>query len=81
MKIRNESTIEILCKDLPEVFIKYMTYCRSLKFDQTPDYKMLINIWDQYFTNKKYVIDDKWDWHERKDKVLAEKVRVRHIKE
>ena len=33
IKIRNESKLEILCQNLPDVFMKYMTYCRSLEFD------------------------------------------------
>lgn len=36
--------IEKLCFGLPDCFIKYLKYCRDLKFEETPDYKYMISL-------------------------------------
>jgi len=38
------TSIDILCKDLPSCFKEYLIYCRSLKFDENPDYNYLKNL-------------------------------------
>lgn len=40
-KLKLITTNEELCKRIPEEFLKYMNYCRSLGFEERPDYKML----------------------------------------
>ena len=35
---------DILCKDMPDCFRLFLDYCRSLKFEQKPDYKYIINL-------------------------------------
>merc|ERR1711964_68613 len=40
--MKKESTsLDALFEGFPEVFEKYLTYCRSLNFTQRPDYAML----------------------------------------
>jgi len=36
--------LETLCEGLPSCFFDYLTYCRKLKFDETPDYEYLQNL-------------------------------------
>lgn len=40
------TSLDELCKNVPNVFKKYLEYCRNLKFDETPDYAYLINLFD-----------------------------------
>jgi serine/threonine protein kinase len=35
-----------LCQDIPDCFIKYIEYCRGLKYDEDPDYKYIHNLFD-----------------------------------
>jgi len=46
---KNETTIEQLCEGCPLPFEQYMTYVRSLTFDQKPNYKHLRNLFETLF--------------------------------
>lgn len=54
------TSLDDLCKDLPDCFKYFLDYCRKLKFDQKPDYKYLKNM----FINccKNYQIIPKFEW-------------------
>ncbi|OWT35808.1 protein kinase [Cryptococcus neoformans] len=54
--------LEDLCKDLPEEFLKYLQYCRTLKFDSDPDYQYLRLLFHQLFLEKGYENDWEFDW-------------------
>lgn len=49
-----------LCKDLPECFKKYLSYCRELKYESKPDYNYLRNLFIE--TGKKLKINLKYEW-------------------
>ena len=34
--------IEVLCKGAPVEFATYLNYCRSLRFEEKPDYRSVI---------------------------------------
>jgi serine/threonine protein kinase len=54
------TSIEKLCKGIPKCFTEYLEYCRSLKFDEEPDYTYIKNIFTQgYIKNK---IKPKFEW-------------------
>ena len=40
-KIKNETTDEKLCENLPKAFLDYMKYVKKLKFEEDPDYNYL----------------------------------------
>lgn len=45
--------IEVLCKGHPNEFVSYFQYCRSLRFDDKPDYAYLRKIFRCEFCTKK----------------------------
>eukprot|EP01137_Pigoraptor_chileana_P015271 Opistho-2@70986 len=54
--------IEVLCKGFPTEFATYMNYCRSLRFDDKPDYAYLRQLFRNLFTKERYVYDYIFDW-------------------
>lgn len=61
--IKNNTSLNDLCKDLPQEFLYYMKYCRILRFTQKPDYNLLRNLFIVLFKNKKYDLDYVYDWN------------------
>jgi serine/threonine protein kinase len=57
---KKEVELDDLCSELPKCFLKYLIYCRSLDFDEQPDYAKL----KQYFLNdiSSLKIELKYDW-------------------
>ena len=45
------TNIDQLCFGLPECFKQYLYYCRHLKFDETPNYEYLRNLFISYNPN------------------------------
>ena len=54
------TALNILCKDLPKCFNKYLSYCRNLKFEQDPDYDYLISLFEE--NAKKLKIAPYYEW-------------------
>lgn len=54
--------IEELIEGYPEEFGIYLNYCRSLKFEEKPDYKYLRGIFRTLFYQHGYTYDFQWDW-------------------
>lgn len=42
-----ETSLEELCKGYPVEFKEFMEYCRSLKFEDDPDYKHIYSLFDK----------------------------------
>ena len=40
---KNTVSIDILCKDMPECFVKILDYIKKLKFEEKPDYKIIMD--------------------------------------
>lgn len=57
--------IEILCKGFPIEFATYLNYCRSLRFDDKPDYAYLRRLFRELFLRKGYALDFVFDWTTR----------------
>ncbi|KAI5649589.1 hypothetical protein M9H77_35594 [Catharanthus roseus] len=53
---------EVLCKSYPSEFISYFHYCRSLRFDDKPDYSYLKRLFRDLFIREGYQFDYVFDW-------------------
>ncbi|KAL3517713.1 hypothetical protein ACH5RR_020302 [Cinchona calisaya] len=54
--------IEVLCKSYPLEFISYFHYCRSLRFEDKPDYSYLKKLFRDLFIREGYQFDYVFDW-------------------
>ena len=73
------TSIEVLCKNYPNEFAKYLAYTRNLKFEEKPDYAYLRNMFKELFQKSNYKNDYQYDWvvlgeiKEKADKKPVEK--------
>jgi len=64
-KIRDKkmtTPVNVLCKNFPIEFTKYMNYVRSLGFTDTPDYNFLREMFRDLFNRENYTNDYIFDW-------------------
>lgn len=54
--------IEVLCKGFPAEFAMYLNYCRSLRFDEGPDYMYLRQLFRILFRTLNHQYDYTFDW-------------------
>ncbi|XP_012089343.1 casein kinase 1-like protein 10 isoform X3 [Jatropha curcas] len=54
--------VEVLCKSYPSEFISYFHYCRSLCFEDKPDYSYLKRLFRDLFVREGYQFDYVFDW-------------------
>ncbi|RID78002.1 hypothetical protein BRARA_A00865 [Brassica rapa] len=54
--------IEVLCKSYPQEFVSYFQYCRSLRFEDKPDYSYLRRLFRDLFIREGYQFDYVFDW-------------------
>ncbi|XP_051127181.1 casein kinase 1-like protein 10 [Andrographis paniculata] len=54
--------IEVLCKSYPSEFISYFHYCRSLRFEDKPDYSYLKRLFRDLFVREGFQYDYVFDW-------------------
>ncbi|CAF4380524.1 unnamed protein product, partial [Rotaria sp. Silwood2] len=55
--------IEELCKGFPVEFTTYLSYCRSLRFDDKPDYSYLRQLFRNVFHRQGFTYDYIFDWN------------------
>ncbi|CAH9143701.1 unnamed protein product [Cuscuta epithymum] len=56
------TSIEALCRSYPSEFASYFHYCRSLRFDDKPDYAYLKRIFRDLFIREGFQFDYIFDW-------------------
>jgi hypothetical protein len=54
--------LEVYCADTPKAFLTYMSYCRKLEFEQTPDYAYLKGLFMTLFNDMGFKNDLHYDW-------------------
>jgi len=62
MEKKMTTPVEILCKGLPIEFSTYMNYCRTLKFEDKPDYSYLRKMFKELFIREGFELDYMYDW-------------------
>jgi casein kinase I family protein HRR25 len=53
---------EVLCRGFPNEFAIYLNYCRSLRFDDKPDYSYLRKLFRDLFVREGFQYDYVFDW-------------------
>ncbi|KAG2313213.1 hypothetical protein Bca4012_027776 [Brassica carinata] len=56
------TSIESLCRGYPSEFASYFHYCRSLRFDDKPDYAYLKRLFRDLFIREGFQFDYVFDW-------------------
>ena len=54
--------IQVLCKNFPCEFVNYLNYCRSLRFEDRPDYSYLRRSLKDLFFREAFQYDFVFDW-------------------
>eukprot|EP00916_Digyalum_oweni_P023600 GHVL01039173.1.p1 GENE.GHVL01039173.1~~GHVL01039173.1.p1 ORF type:complete len:331 (-),score=33.93 GHVL01039173.1:79-1071(-) len=62
MEKKMSTPIEVLCKHFPFEFMTYLNYCRSLRFEDRPDYSYLRRLFKDLFFRENYQYDFIFDW-------------------
>lgn len=53
---------DLLTPEIPKQFAEYLSYCRSLRFDQDPDYDYLISLMTKVLQENELQEDGHYDW-------------------
>eukprot|EP00291_Cryptomonas_curvata_P005396 CAMPEP_0172188422 /NCGR_PEP_ID=MMETSP1050-20130122/21920_1 /TAXON_ID=233186 /ORGANISM="Cryptomonas curvata, Strain CCAP979/52" /LENGTH=351 /DNA_ID=CAMNT_0012862925 /DNA_START=122 /DNA_END=1173 /DNA_ORIENTATION=+ len=59
---KQNTPIRDLCKSLPSEFAALLTYCRNLKFDESPNYSYCRKLLREVFEQKVLTLDYVYDW-------------------
>lgn len=59
------TSLESLCTTLPQCFKRYISYCRKLKFTETPDYDFILRLFSQDCRSLKIKPRFNWKVHEK----------------
>jgi len=62
MEKKMSTPVEVLCKGFPNEFVTYLNYCRSLRFEDRPDYAYLRRLLKDLFFREGYQYDFVFDW-------------------
>lgn len=62
MEKKMSTPVEILCKHFPYEFITYLNYCRSLRFEDRPDYSYLRRLFKDLFFRENFQYDFVFCW-------------------
>nr|CAB3485125.1 unnamed protein product [Digitaria exilis] len=68
--------VEVLCKSYPSEFTAYFHYCRSLRFEDKPDYSYLKRLFRDLFIREGYQLDYVFDWTIMKYPQFRDKSKV-----
>ena len=67
MESKLAHTPDILCANLPDVYVKLLKYARKLEFEDEPDYDNIKLLFKNYIEKKGDIMDIQFDWEKRKE--------------
>eukprot|EP00927_Polykrikos_kofoidii_P002384 TRINITY_DN10941_c0_g2_i1.p1 TRINITY_DN10941_c0_g2~~TRINITY_DN10941_c0_g2_i1.p1 ORF type:complete len:339 (+),score=75.75 TRINITY_DN10941_c0_g2_i1:131-1147(+) len=73
MEKKASTPVEVLGKSHPIEFVAYMNYCRSLDFEDRPDYAFPRMILKDLFFRENFELDYSFDWYILNERRLLEK--------
>jgi hypothetical protein len=76
MEKKMTTPIDVLCKGFPAEFHTYFEYCRSLRFEDKPDYAYLKRLFKELFFCEGYQLDGQFDWTKLNQQDRAARARV-----
>merc|ERR1712046_39965 len=62
MEKKMSTPVEVLCKHFSSEFVTYLNYCRSLRFEDRPDYAYLRRLLKEFFFQEGFQYDFVFDW-------------------
>lgn len=74
--VKKHTEIKILCHGYPPEFESYFRYCRSLRFDEEPDYAHLKHKFRDLFVREGFKFDYVYDWNIKHKLSLGRSVHV-----
>lgn len=54
------TSLDALCKNIPDCFKEYLSYCQNLKFDEEPNYKYLRKLFEDFHKEKNIKLSFEW---------------------
>merc|ERR1712048_907705 len=67
------TSIPTLCYGCPAEFQMFLQYCRGLKFDESPDYNYLRQLFQVLLNSMGYEMDNVYDWTNIMDQAMKKK--------
>jgi|ERR1712216_1110359 len=65
---KQRTSTETLCKGQPAEFVTYLNYCKSLQFEEEPDYNYLRRLFRDCYTGQGHKVDWVYDWEAKRSK-------------
>ena len=61
-EVKQKVTVQELCRDCPKEFEQYLSYTRSMQFDEAPDYKRCLGYFTELFQSEELSKGAQYDW-------------------
>jgi len=71
LEAKLNTPLDELCKGLPEEFEEYLKYCRTLRFEECPDYRWVQNLFRNLYFKHYPQQDNAWDWTYLDNRLLS----------
>eukprot|EP00922_Rhytidocystis_sp_ex-Travisia-forbesii_P022379 GHVS01032766.1.p1 GENE.GHVS01032766.1~~GHVS01032766.1.p1 ORF type:complete len:541 (-),score=104.95 GHVS01032766.1:1147-2601(-) len=78
MEKKMTTPVEILCKGYPSEFATYLNYCRTLRFEDRPDYAYLRRLFRELYVREGFAEDAPFDWVSRLSQQLGRRTPLLH---